>query len=198
MPNKPCRLIHNIGTRVSLRRFWGEDCPQEGGRMSYHNTNKLISDVLLNEKRDIDNAPEKYDETLWPQHCDHCGAAVPADAERQVFTRLLYDTNSGSPEPGDMYFAPWYHPDGYCRWDNCKDPQGHLIVVLPNGHTWDLNSRASNCTMKEDKMHRCWVLHGEAPHITADKNGYTCGAGAGSILVGDYHGFLIDGELREC
>jgi hypothetical protein len=39
------------------------------------------------------------------------------------------------------------------------------------------------------------VRHGEAPNITVDKNGVTCGAGAGSIQCGSYHGFLRNGEL---
>jgi hypothetical protein len=199
MPNLPCRLIHNIGTRVSLRLYWDGDCQRKSGSSTYHNAQSPLCDIQLNEKRDIDHLPDHYDASEWPTHCEHCGAAAPVDANRQVSSNLLYNTDSGVPEPGDMYYAAWYHPDGYCHWDNCKhDPRGHLIVVLPNGHTWDLDGRASNCTMKEDKLHRCWVKHGEAPQITVDKNGLTCGAGAGSILVKDYHGFLIDGELREC
>jgi hypothetical protein len=55
--------------------------------------------------------------------------------------------------------------------------------------------RASNCTMPNDMLHRCWVRHGNPPMITVDKNGPTCGAGAGSILSGNWHGFLRNGEL---
>jgi hypothetical protein len=71
----------------------------------------------------------------------------------------------------------------------------HLVVVCPNGYTWDIDSRASNCTMPYDYNHRCWVRHGDPPKITVDKNGVTCAAGAGSILAGDYHGFLQNGIL---
>jgi hypothetical protein len=49
--------------------------------------------------------------------------------------------------------------------------------------------------MPDDGEHRCWVRHGEPPRITVDKNGPTCQAGAGSILAGDYHGFLRDGAF---
>lgn len=45
--------------------------------------------------------------------------------------------------------------------------------------------------------HKCWVRHGDprASNVTVDKNGDTCSAGAGSILAGDYHGFLQAGVL---
>jgi hypothetical protein len=37
------------------------------------------------------------------------------------------------------------------------------------------------------------VRHGEPPQITVDKRGLTCHAGAGSIALGSYHGFLHNG-----
>lgn len=93
--------------------------------------------------------------------------------------------------PGAMWFAIWY-PVNF-EWKNETGP--HLIVVLPNGRIWDIDSRASNCDQKSDDTHRCWVRHGDVPLITVDKNGHTCGAGAGSILAGDYHGYLRNGEF---
>ena len=69
------------------------------------------------------------------------------------------------------------------------------MCKLPNGREWDIDSRCSNCTLPDDRIHRCWVRHGEPPNIHVDKNGHTCSAGAGSILAGDYHGFLHNGEL---
>jgi hypothetical protein len=47
------------------------------------------------------------------------------------------------------------------------------------------------------RPHKCWVRHGEPPNHTVDKRGNTCGAGAGSILSGSYHGFLRDGSFTE-
>lgn len=91
---------------------------------------------------------------------------------------------------GAMWLATFY-PKNF-EWENEREP--HLIVMTPGG-PWDIDSRASNCTMKGDKKHRCWIRHGEAPLITVDKNGLTCGAGAGSIQCGNYHGFLRNGEL---
>lgn len=45
------------------------------------------------------------------------------------------------------------------------------------------------------RPHKCWVRHGEPPDLHVDKAGVTCNAGAGSILSGDYHGFLHNGFL---
>lgn len=71
-----------------------------------------------------------------------------------------------------------------------------IICMLPGKHTWMIDGRASNCTMKDDTKHRCWVRHGTVgERLTVDKNGPTCKAGAGSIKVDGYHGFLRNGEL---
>jgi len=69
-------------------------------------------------------------------------------------------------------------------------------VILPNGIPWDIDSRAGNCALKDDRLHRCWVRTGEPPDVTVGKSGGpTCAAGAGSIQGGDWHGFLRNGEL---
>jgi hypothetical protein len=98
-----------------------------------------------------------------------------------------------------MFWTTWRHyrmPDGTvtaCEWDNCDGR--HLNVVLPNGTDWDVDARATNCTMPNDRNHRCWVRRGDPPDVTVDKNGHTCAAGAGSIAVTGYHGFLHAGKL---
>src|SRR5260370_33790308 len=101
--------------------------------------------------------------------------------------------------PGAMY---WWNlqettrPTGPDDWDhpNLRRPSPdakrqpsdifadgpHLVVVLPNGHPWNIDSRASNCSMPWDYAHRCWVRHGEPPGITVDKAALTCTAGGGS------------------
>ncbi|UWZ84662.1 hypothetical protein [Occallatibacter riparius] len=105
---------------------------------------------------------------------------------------------------GAMWFADWYKSDERkdaagrhlydWDWDNQFEPP--LIVKTPGGD-WNIDSRCSNCTMPADKTHRCWVRHGNVPEITVDKNGHTCAAGAGSILCGNYHGFLRNGYLTD-
>lgn len=111
----------------------------------------------------------------------------------------IYENLRDAP-PGAMWYADWYMndetpPRSMFHWDNQMTPP--LIVKTPGGD-WDVDSRASNCTLPQDRTHRCWCRHGEVPRITVDKNGHTCGAGAGSIVCGDYHGFLRDGFLTPC
>lgn len=89
-----------------------------------------------------------------------------------------------------MWHAAWI-PKGF-TWQN--EIEAHLIVKTPGGD-WDIDSRASNCTLPNDKLHRCWVRHGEPPNIDVNKSGITCKAGAGSIIVGGWHGFLRNGYL---
>lgn len=48
------------------------------------------------------------------------------------------------------------------------------------------------------RPHKCWIRHGEPPDVNVDKAGVTCGAGAGSIMVPGYHGFLRNGYLTDC
>lgn len=91
---------------------------------------------------------------------------------------------------------------------HCKDLNGYppagfdglaIGCVCIGGHHWYIDSRASNCTMKEDRQHRCWVRHGTVGEkLTVDKDGLTCGAGAGSFFMGpnhEWHGFLRNGKL---
>lgn len=92
---------------------------------------------------------------------------------------------------GAMWVATWY-PKNF-TWDNEVEP--HLMVRCPSDRDWDIDSRASNCTLPNDRLHRCWVRHGEPPNLTVDKAGLTCSAGAGSIGLPNWHGFLRNGEL---
>lgn len=69
---------------------------------------------------------------------------------------------------------------------------------INNPGQWYIDSRANNCTMKDDWTHRCWVRRGtfgDPLHI--DKDGLTCAAGAGSIQNAGWHGFLHEGVLHE-
>lgn len=202
------RLIEEIGRKAWLRIYWG-GCPKGG----VHNAMKHLADSPDPTDYNFAGTLEDYpDQAAWPTHCEDCGAQVPEGSFLnrshehnqpiyQVFTRRLYKTASGQPEPGDVFWATWYHGEhrrGYCPWDNCDDPRGHLMVVLPTGHHWDVDGRAGNCTMKDDRAHRCWVRHGEPPNLHVDKNGHTCSAGAGSIGSPGYHGFLHHGHLTNC
>jgi len=87
--------------------------------------------------------------------------------------------------------------------DGYVSPKGYdglsIRCVHADGHHWNIEGRASNCTMKEDYAHRCWVRHGTVgDRLTVDKAGLTCAAGAGSFFMGDnneWHGFLRNGRM---
>lgn len=142
----------------------------------------------------------------WPAVCMHCQYRFTNEDTKQTFTEEIYrrtDTgdehilhqNAAHPEltpapPGAMWHAYWM--PSYWRGDDGIS----LVVRLANGHDWMVDSRASNCD-QPDRPHKCWVRHGDprTEPVSVDKDGDTCGAGAGSILAKDYHGFLSGGVL---
>ena len=77
-------------------------------------------------------------------------------------------------------------------WKKRKGFDGRAIcVLLPGRYFWSIDSRCSNCSKPKDESHRCWIRHGEPPDLTVDKNGDTCSAGAGSIIIPGWHGFCL-------
>jgi len=99
------RLIEEIGTRAFLRVYWGEGCKPYG----CHNAMIPIKDSDKKDDWNLGGNPEDYPDELWPTKCEHCGELVPPEVNRQVHRKRLYNTESGNPDPGDMFFAPWYH-----------------------------------------------------------------------------------------
>lgn len=97
---------------------------------------------------------------------------------------------------GAMWWAIWQPKN----WDWTNETEPHLLVRCPNGpgehRDWDIDSRAKNCALPNDKVHRCWIRHGIPPNITVDKAGVTCSAGAGSIAMPKWHGYLKNGILQ--
>ena len=96
---------------------------------------------------------------------------------------------------GALYIIDPEHKYSYTRGHDGEA----VACVLPTGRTWHIDSFASNCTLPNDKAHRCWVRHGSKPGVIhVDKQGLTCAAGAGSIAAPGFHGFLHNGELYSC
>jgi hypothetical protein len=187
----------------SLRRFaWsheGNHCPAKPGQ-NCHNAEVVIGQVEKESKYN-GTGEDDFDHSslLWPKVCEACGRVFHDDDQWQHnFKRLFRDLRNGNLyklhdlPPGAMYYADWYQ-DNYFSPSDGKC----LVVVLPNArrHHWIVDSRASNCTLPDDKEHRCWVREGVPPKVTVSKNGKTCSAGAGSILSDEYHGFLQNGFL---
>lgn len=185
-PETPCFLIELVGEQQEVGVMWDGQC----GSTNLHCTRRRVGDITaVGELAMPDSlAPDWSDAT-----CDHCGSRV-GDAELRRFASLrrVWSTDDGTTNhPGATYLAK--HDHACFNWDNCDG--WHLHVVLPNGHPWDVDGRASNCDRRDDRTHRCWVRDGIPPNVTAGKGGNTCSAGAGSILAGDYHGFLRSGVL---
>ena len=175
----PCTLRREVGERRALvleceklhRR--SQDVPDDAGALG-------LSSLIASHPGSL---------------CPECG-----NEERvvELHTRMVYDTPDGHLKPGDLYWVSFRHEGGRCApevggWTNCEGV--HLHVVLPNGHHWDMDSRAANCTRPDDGEHRCWVRHGAPPDVTVNKEGNTCKAGRGSVKSGDFHGYLTDGRL---
>lgn len=70
-----------------------------------------------------------------------------------------------------------------------------LVVVLPDGTEWYIDSIANNCAWK-DKPHNCWSRSGPPPDITVGK-GPPCCDGQGSIKTPNYHGHLRNGQFTD-
>jgi hypothetical protein len=153
-----------------------------------------------------------HSDPRWPTKCEACGEPFAEKDPFQLFTRQIYvnlerglRTTLDDAPPGACWDA-WWMSDRAERHDlrpgvgSNIGPDGRcLIVKCPDGHDWMIDSRASNCTRRDDNEHHCWVRHGrpEDGTLHVDKNGNTCAAGAGSILTPKWHGFLRNGYLTD-
>lgn len=195
-----CFMLEPIErAQVGLRRYthWDKSPDQHHYHSALNQISECFSRIVMEPDgqwvfRHVEPLMPSHQDPRWPTHCK-CGYGFLESDEWQVFTRTLYRrsdtgelTTIDDAPPGAMYDAlwiPWWGgPDGLS-----------LMVKCPNGASWWIDGRASNCTMPDDDTHRCWIRHGDPPRITVDKAGVTCAAGAGSIQAGDYHGFLRDG-----
>ena len=186
----------------SLRRFkWsdsGDVCKDHG----YHNAVVRTGIAIQRPNCEYDGIVQDdwpHDDPRWPLECS-CGYVFQEDDPWQHILTRMYSraddptvmmTTEDAP-PGATFFANW-------RTHEVGLDGNTVMVVLPGGHRWCPDGRASNCTRPKDKVHKCWCRHGTPPDpITVDKLGNTCDAGAGSIQVPGWHGFLRDGKLVQC
>jgi hypothetical protein len=188
---------------VSLRRYSSSGgCPANNG--NYHNAQNFITEEPIERDKNgyVNNGTKPtpdHDDPKWPGTCT-CGYAFQESDHWQRFIDEVYKRTDTGEEttlrdvpPGAMWHAWWA--------DKFQVPQSeHNLVVKTPGGEWQIDSQSSNCTMPDDRRqerHHCWIRHGDIPNITVDKNGMTCGAGAGSIQCGNYHGFLRNGYLED-
>lgn len=189
----------------SLRRYAMEaagKCPGPGG---YHNAHIPLDEIGGFPPGEYVPAsastltPELRARPDWPTKCEHCDYAFTDTDEFQLFTvGVLRRTDTGEE------FSDREIPVGGVRdywWYPRKGFDGRCLAVMTPEGEWMVDSRANNCTLKDDDVHRCWVRHGRPEDGTmhVDKVGVTCAAGAGSILMHrGWHGFLHNGELYRC
>lgn len=183
-------------------------CPQNPGKYSYHNAEVLIEEAeasaLYTKEGTMLNGGSgddwSHDDARWPTHCA-CGYAFSEDDPWQLFTNRIYirtdtgeETTLRDAPPGAMWRADWMK-----EFHTSQDDGAPLMVKTPGGE-WCVDSQANNCTVADDgrqEQHHCWPRQGEPPDVDVNKSyGPTCGAGAGSIQCGTYHGFLRAGFLE--
>lgn len=124
---------------------------------------------------------------------------------RNLETDEIYRRPSDIPA-GGIWNAVWFINQDKARI--YKDHQhtlgmrdGQCLQVMTPGGQAFIDARASNCGSPDEPLgenegeHFCWIRHGTAPNLTVDKTGRSCSAGAGSFVVGKWHGFLRDGYL---
>lgn len=125
--------------------------------------------------------------------CEKCGGETRklSSGFNEIFRRTDTGEEIGGRHslPVGAVWAVKYGPKG---------PDGRSLYCMTPKGQWCIDGRANNCTMPDDNVHRCWVRSGKPEDGTLHigKDGNTCEAGAGSIKIGDYHGFLHHGILR--
>lgn len=196
-----CFMLEDVpAARQWLRRYApNSSCPVTNiyGRRGIHDARTFFADVKMadGEVRAVTPPPRAV--SLWPQMCE-CGFVFRDSDEWQLFAEQLYmrvDTNElhtlTDAPPGAMWYADWMLQEGS---ELHRGPDDRCLAVrLPNGLDWIIDGPAANCSLPQDRLHKCWVRHGTPPDVTVDKDGRTCSAGAGSIQAGSYHGFLRNG-----
>ena len=189
---------------VYLRKYETTEPGSCEGRKWYHDSQNFLGRCYEQELLSYDPDAKTHSigdylphgDGRWPVACK-CGFKFTGQATHQYFPHRLYKhvdtgelfTQSDFPV-GALWRAAYleeYKP--YCGID------GQSWMCRTPGGDWNIDSRASNCTMPNDTVHKCWCRHGIAPNFTVDKVGLTCAAGAGSIQCGSYHGFLQNGFL---
>lgn len=220
MSDIQCFLLEPTGQENHyLRRYAVVDggCT---GAANYHNA-RVFTRLLAEGEAPRTLA----EDPRWPVTCQHCDYTFQPEDRRQDFRQPVYrrvDTGEEmelhAAPAGAMWFTEWMQ-----QYPQRCGPDGRYLTVRTPGGDWVVDGRASNCdspcvscgvpyllhfsggqhghdanacpNYEDARPHKCWVRHGDAPSITVDKNGVTCGAGAGSILAGSYHGFLRGGRL---
>ncbi len=194
---------------MNIKTFWVEQLPiydwvysaSSKGPCPVHGEYHQAESAPIERRKDEDSPGW----SAAPKNCA-CGAPFTSDdlhGRGSPRYRRLDNGEEirGKLPPGALYVAGGLG-DEKDYYKGMRGADGLCVVCVlpdPTGTHWYIDSQATNCTRKDDETHRCWVRHGTVGGtIHVDKNGDTCQAGAGSIAVPGYHGFLHNGELRSC
>lgn len=197
--NIKCFLLEVSGERNMYFRRYASATTEEKNcpiGLGYHNA-EVFFDTIPDTERYIHDYD--HSDSRWPTTCK-CGYIFKEEDEWQIFNSHVYirkDTGERYDQQNFPVGATW-RVTWYEDMEGCRGLDGQCWGVQTPGGLWVIDQRASNCTRPEDNVHKCWCRHGEAPNFTVDKNGNTCSAGGGSIVIRQYHGFLINGELTDC
>jgi len=185
-----------------LRRYaTAEDCPAKACGAQCHDASVRIEDgVGVFDSEGYLQTIERPDKSdpRWLTHCA-CGYEFKDSDPWQVFHEIIYVDAGGNEYTtrhapvGMMWNAYWR------RSIHASTDDGLIVTIQTPGGEWCIDSVANNCTRPDDRIHHCWVRHGDprTGNIHVDKTGNTCSAGAGSILCNSYHGFLHNGSLTD-
>lgn len=193
-----CFLLEDAdAVTVRLRRYHHVDGSGWTCAEGYHNVSSEPIARIEHPSREEATSGDLHDHSdpAWPIVCT-CGYTFVDADNWQRSTRHLYRRA----DDHTVEYDEQTMPAGAIRWADWMPTMsgiGGWIVRLPDLSDWTPDRRASNCTMPDDDVHRCWVIHGEAPMLHVDKDGVSCAAGAGSIQTGKWHGFLRHGQLVE-
>lgn len=180
----------------------GERCNEKD---TYHNActfwykgNVIYSTDKKDGHRYIDSiAPPALGN--WPVKCENCDYIFSEEDDKQIFMLQIYRRTDTNEEIEDRSWPIGAMRDLWWMWDAYKGADGLCVCIQTPDGEWIIDSRASNCTLKQDNVHKCWVRHGDPKtgDLHVDKSGVTCSAGGGSIQCGNYHGFLHNGYLTD-
>jgi hypothetical protein len=191
-----CFLIKESNlVRFSLRRYFSDhtELPQCSATGWYHDAETRLGEFEKSASPVIDSFP--HDDPGWPKTCA-CGFVFRPDDQWQLFENTLWlDSRTGKlvtlgeSDPGAMYMADWdwMTKSGSIHWEK-RGGGPHLIVKLPGGHYWDVDSKSRNGDG--------WTRSGEPPNVTANPSIGIYGAKEGEPWR--YHGFLREGRLDPC
>lgn len=202
MPTKVFWCDYTGEGQIYFRRYAtvaGSPCPANN---AYHDAQtpwmRMLWPIVGGRLAVLPDAPA---DAPWPTRCEGCDHVFAEGDARQVFGRPLYRRVDTGEEfewdkaPAGAMRDCWWMPDRYRGSDGIAL---EVMLPVPRGHGWTVDGPCSNCT-RPGEAHKCWIRHGDprTGNVHVDKAGNTCSAGAGSIMVPGYHGFLHHGYLTD-